>query len=577
MVEQKEIKAIIKIKRNNFKKLVVKTIFGLLTVILLSGCANQLPPGGGSVDTTPPEIIEIYPPDGTVNYNENFFELTFSEYVDKRTVKDAIFISPPIEGNLELNWTNKTVTVYFPEKLKENVTYNITIGTDVVDYNNHNRMGDAVTFAFSTGDKIDFASIEGTVYTDKSAGVMLLAYNTNQDSINPGNKKADYISQSGTKGEYKLSRLAFGSYRVFAVKDEYRDLLFQSEQDLIGIPYTDVILTPEDTITRNINFELAKIDTTSPRLFSAVMTDINHLLVTFSEELDTSSYKVENFILYDSTNNRKIPLSYIFKGKAKEKELFISFNDSINVKHDYYLSAENITDRNKNFTHYDFVSVTAGERPDSTAPGIFRIDPPNRHRDVDFLNPIFNFYFDDGFDIQNLYENIFAGDTLGNQIKTSFRKVDDSYFQIKAVDKLKPSSFYIMKINLSLAKDAAGNKSDSVFVYNFNTTSGLDFTGLSGQIVNIDFKKNPILELRSISKPGVSYIQSPKENGLFEFKRIEPGGYKLICYLDEDGNGNFSPGFPFPFVPSERIKYYNEDLNLPPRWEVTNLILDFEK
>ena len=66
----------------------------LLSFIFLLRCANQLPPSGGDVDKIPPRIIEVYPPDGTINYSENFFELDFSEYVDKRSVRDAIFISP---------------------------------------------------------------------------------------------------------------------------------------------------------------------------------------------------------------------------------------------------------------------------------------------------------------------------------------------------------------------------------------------------------------------------------------------------------------------------------------------------
>ncbi|RPI66158.1 MAG: hypothetical protein EHM47_17315, partial [Ignavibacteriales bacterium] len=108
----------------------LNSILIIVVILFIYHCANQLPPGGGEVDKIPPRITEIYPPDGTLNYGEDYFEIEFSEYVDKRSVKEAIFISPATEGNISLDWSGKSVTVNFPGKLRENTTYNITIGTD---------------------------------------------------------------------------------------------------------------------------------------------------------------------------------------------------------------------------------------------------------------------------------------------------------------------------------------------------------------------------------------------------------------------------------------------------------------
>ena len=165
-------------KRINRK---ITLIFLLLSFILIS-CANQLPPTGGEVDKIPPEIIEVYPSDGTINFEEDYFEIEFSEYVDKRSVRDAIFISPFIEGSLEFSWTGKTLEVVFPEELKMDVTYTITIGTDVVDLNNKNRMAESFTFSFSTGDKIDKKIISGRVYGKEKEGIFIYAYKIDESS-----------------------------------------------------------------------------------------------------------------------------------------------------------------------------------------------------------------------------------------------------------------------------------------------------------------------------------------------------------------------------------------------------------
>ena len=216
--------------------------FLLMTLSLLIGCANQLPPGGGEVDKIPPEIIALYPENGTINYDKDFIELEFSEYVDKRSFKEALFISPAIDEQLEINWSGTSVEVVFPNGLKDSLTYVVTIGTDVVDVNNKNRMANAYTFSFATGDKIDKRSIDGKVYGNDIEGTLIFAYKFSDDTSKYLSKKPDYISQIGKDGSYKLNGLAESVYRVFAVNDQFRDFLYQADQDLIGMPNQNISL-----------------------------------------------------------------------------------------------------------------------------------------------------------------------------------------------------------------------------------------------------------------------------------------------------------------------------------------------
>ena len=65
----------------------IRICISFLVLIFLCNCANQLSPGGGEVDLIPPEIVETYPDSGTVNFSDNRIELTFSEYVDKNSVR----------------------------------------------------------------------------------------------------------------------------------------------------------------------------------------------------------------------------------------------------------------------------------------------------------------------------------------------------------------------------------------------------------------------------------------------------------------------------------------------------------
>ena len=93
---------------------ITKTIAFLFFALIFFRCANQLPPTGGVIDKIPPEIIEVSPANGTVNFDGNSVEITFSEYVDKRSVQNSVFISPAVEGEIEYDWSGKSLEIIFP-------------------------------------------------------------------------------------------------------------------------------------------------------------------------------------------------------------------------------------------------------------------------------------------------------------------------------------------------------------------------------------------------------------------------------------------------------------------------------
>jgi hypothetical protein len=553
----------------------LKNIFWLMFAFILSECANQLPPEGGAVDTIPPKIVEVYPADGTINFSDDYFELGFSEYVEKRTVKDAIFISPAIEGELELDWSGKYVQVYFPGNLKLNVTYVVTIGTDVEDYNNKNKMAEAFTFTFSTGPEIDRRAITGKIFDEKPQGIMIFGYLLKDAEPNPLETKPDYISQSGADGTFKLAGLAAGSYRIFAVRDEFRDLLFQPDQDDIGIPYLDAVLQVEDTLFSGLNFVLTKIDTLSPRLLSASMTDRSHILVNFSEELDRRSIKAINSYLFDSTASKRTQIKYAFKGGTKPSELVLVPNEILPKENLIYLFADSIRDNSNNIFNNDFVQLTISDRPDTSKTQLSNSMPPSESKDVDFLAPKFTFEFNDAFDLVKAREGITFSDTLKKNFSFEVEFLDDASFVISPLKRLEASKNYVIKIDLEYLKDASGNFYDSVYQYTFKTITGLEFTGVSGKVLNVDGSKNPKLVLRNAENVKAGYSTAIQKNDYFNFERIIPGKYLLSAFYDLDSNNVYSKGEMFPFKASEEFSFYPDTLKLRARWTETDLKFNF--
>ena len=554
----------------------IKRLLLIAAVMSLSGCANQIPPGGGDIDRTPPEIVSTYPLNGTINFSGDYIELDFSEYVVKRTLKDAIFISPALDGEPEIDWSGTSARIYFPHKLKTGRTYVVTIGTDVVDYNNNNRMAHAYNFIFSTGPKIDRCEITGRVYDKNDDGVLLYAYVKGDSVINPSKQKPDYISQTGKDGTYKLLGLSTGEYRVFAVNDQFRDLIYNEGQDAIGVPYKDVFLSDSDTLFSHLDFFLTKSDTVKPRIISAVMTDRFHMLVKFTKDIDSTVIRTGNFSVFDSTDNLRISPLYAYSVYQKRSQAVLVIDSLLKTSDNVSLTADTLRDLTGNVFLGDVTGADLSDRADTTKPAITSMQPPQKSSDVDYKNASFNFYLNDATDSSAARKGITFADTLGKGVPFKIKFPDDASFTVIPSNDLKPNTDYQIKINLKNFKDAAGNYYDSVFVYKFSTINGLDFTGVSGSVENSDSSDNVILVLQGTGKSNDKYTRKIGPANKFKFDRIQPGKYQLWCFSDRDSSGTYSFGQPFPFVPSEHFSFYPDTLNLRARWSVSDIQLKFK-
>ena len=231
--------------------------------VYFQSCANQLPPTGGDDDKTPPKIISVYPKPNSVNFKDNRLRFRFDEYVDRRSFEESFFISPKPKGGYEFDWSGKEVEVGFSEALDKNKTYVVIIGKDLKDVRGGNALAAPVSFAFSTGSKIDEGNISGMVFSDNNDRVKILAYlidGKTEDSLNPEKNIPDYILQVSTDGSYEFTNLPDGEYRLFAISDEDRNNLFDKDFDKIAILSDDHKLMKDSNSISGMNFLLKDFD-----------------------------------------------------------------------------------------------------------------------------------------------------------------------------------------------------------------------------------------------------------------------------------------------------------------------------
>ena len=312
----------------------ILSLFCLISfATLFSSCANQEPPPGGPEDKTPPVIINLSPRDSTTNFSGNKLSFEFDEYVNRRSFEEAFFISPAPSSAPKFDWTGKSVDVIFDKGFDINKTYSVTINRDFKDLNGNNTLTAPFNFAFTTGNKIENASISGSLFGDDLSRIIVSCYLL--PNAEPDKKKGDYITQPDLNGNYTFRNLSPGTYRVFVIRDESRDQLFNKEIDKIAIPYKDAVLE-RDSAVMNLNFLLSSpiLDTRAQTLYNGLTRDTTGSIYSsikpgdlVPEELNVYFY-LKNKKITKSDFADKLTLKESFSGK-NVKIAFNWINDSL--------------------------------------------------------------------------------------------------------------------------------------------------------------------------------------------------------------------------------------------------------
>src|SRR5690606_4227965 len=129
-----------------------------------------------------------------------------------------------------------------------NTTYTINFGKAIGDFNEGNPLLN-YSYVFSTGNVIDSLSISGNVIDaltkkpEKEIAVILIP--TRQDSIF-GKRKANIFTITDTSGNFQLKNLREDTYRIYALKEENNDRVYNAAGEYIGF-LNDSIQLRKDT------------------------------------------------------------------------------------------------------------------------------------------------------------------------------------------------------------------------------------------------------------------------------------------------------------------------------------------
>ena len=274
-------------------------------------CATVGRPTGGDKDTIPPVMVFADPEINTVNFNEKRIDIGFNEYVKLNNIDKELIISPPVKKKPKI-WI-KGKGFYFEvnrDEFIDSTTYTFNFGKSIVDVNEGNPYQN-FTYVFSTGPVIDSFGISGVIVSafdlrPSKEPYSIMLYKNIADSM-PYKERPIYATRSLPDGTYNLEHIKAGTYRLFAVKEQSQNFIYDSKNE--DIAFSDSLITLKPELFENLLKDTLVSDSTQiDSIAIASATDENtykiyglhHNLFSFHENKPDTSQFMDNWkLLYN--------------------------------------------------------------------------------------------------------------------------------------------------------------------------------------------------------------------------------------------------------------------------------------
>jgi hypothetical protein len=411
---------------------------------------------------------------------------------------------------------------------------------------------------------------------------MVLAYHlggVRVDTLSPLTTTPTYATQTGKDGTFRLPHIRLGPYRLLAIRDEFRNLLYDRETDEYALPASDVRLTTADSGRTTIVLQMGKEDTTGPRLVSAEPKDRNHIDLGFSEEIDTSVARSLQVSITDTLDGRSIPVFVIMPDLADLKKASL-LCDYLTTDRPYIIRAEQVFDLAGNPGLKGSVARTfiGPSALDTLPPGLVAVTPRDSTRD---LEPTLNIELT--FSQPILAESMsgvsgsFAGAGLAS-VPGIVSWPMPTRARVTPVAPLVRDQWYAASIRVSGLQDwKTARLADTIVTVRFATRDPENDGSIEGVVADeseADSTGPVIVMAREIKlrQPRiVTAIAGP--SGRFVLQGLPAGRFIVHAFRDRNANGRFDPGLPFPRAPSERRTQESDTLRVRPRWPLEGLQL----
>ncbi|HEK19241.1 Ig-like domain-containing domain [Mucilaginibacter sp.] len=518
----------------------------LISVILFAfGCAAIQRPQGGPRDLTPPKLLKATPPNMTRKFNAKEIRLEFDEFFKLTNQYQEITISPAQEKQPEYSISGKALQIKFKDSLQKNTTYVINFGKAIQDVNESNVLKN-FTYVFSTGEHIDSLSMSGSVINsttqEKEKDATVMIFPVKQDSLLFGKKKPTIFTTTDSSGNFSLNNLHEGTYRIYALKEQSANKIFDNDKELIAFSKKPIILTKDTSNIRLALFQQIPDKFKVEKKFGADGV----LELVFNKHLPNPAIK----ILYPpNINDQKI----IELSKTRDTATVFMRNmewDSLSVA---------VLDNNK---PVDTLYQRKGKKESFVRNLGFKynLSRDNRLKPGADLRITANLpiaTFESGLIVLKEDSTTLQNYTITKDT-TSTRTVVLKY-------RFRPGRKYQLIIDQNAFTDIYGDKNKRNGT-NFEADKQENYSQLTLKVTVPEPGKSYIVELLDDQKNKLR-SDAITDNTSIVYKNYLTGKYRIRVVYDDNKNGRWDSGNVKQRLQPENIWLYDKELTLRPNWE----------
>lgn len=558
--------------------------------LLLAACANPVAPSGGPRDTTPPAVVRSDPEDGEVNVDQESILITFSEHVDRSSLEEAVSMTPALDGNLNIDFGGDEARIHFPESLRENTTYILTLDKNLQDARNVS-LDAPITIAFSTGPTINKGQLRGRVVTPETGAgqedVDIYAYalqDSTEEAPPPDSlpERPAYRTQTDSDGEFHFEYLQEQPYFVIALEDENRN----REPDPLepyAVPPRPALMadSTETDPERAGDWVMTVRDTIPPSPARVQSYSQRRHEVRFDEPVRLAERNPADWQLEDSLNDRPRDVGMVYQRAGSPNLVFLRTEALEATSHRLLLPDSTVVDTSGNAVPHDTLRFTPSEEADTLRTRFVNFTPQDLSPDTADVYTLLpgvapGVRFNQPLDSARFHTVVTARDADGNDYALTPSTSDGTTYRLRFEPALRSSDYVEVRVDGQPLAHA-----DTVFARTFQRISNRELGELSGTVTFADTTDTlASAALSSATPPFVVEIYaedasipvpsrrtSTNAAGQFHFDNLPEGTFRFRAFLDRNGNGRWDGGQILPFQPAEPITWSEGTIDTRPRWE----------
>ena len=515
----------------------------LITIYLLSSCAQRVPITGGEKDIAPPRLVKSEPDTFSTHFNAEHIRLEFDEYVNLRNTSKNVLITPVLRYQPNIVANGKRVNVRnLDDSLWPNTTYVIEFNEAVIDITENNE-AKGLRYVFSTGDYVDSLAVMGQVkdaYTlEPVEDVFIFLYSNTDDSI-PYKEAPRYMGRTDKLGVFHVRNMKAGMYKVFFCSDDNGNYLFDRPNEQIDFLDTLLDLTAD----------------TVPRIFG-------HLFTEDKKKNFLKSYgSVDPYSFYLAYNTKVDSLSFFGEDGS---DINRNFRPEYNKDRDsvvyWTLDSGRLGDTIQFMVQADtgYMDTLSIAFPESRTLGVLK---PKNNLKSRVLK------LGEDLHLESAYPLV-INDTSGIILMKDSTQIACLLTGSKAGRELlvraawKAESNYVLIFDSASLSDITGRIIDSTTL-SFHTLKEQEYGSLE---INIDIQAGDglLLIMNEAGKVLEEVVLSGVNSHSFPY--MDPGTYRLKYIVDDNANGKWDRGNYLKGKHAEKVFIYQGSITIRSNWD----------